>query len=219
MSNNINSPSLTENNLREMTPDERVKWFCKRYREWPLAQAKNTMDRDKKCQKCSEPIGRNDFLAFLLIVFTTIESLGKFLSGDLKIGSREAFIKFIEKYMHPDWQTEIFNDKHNINAKGQEKWYLRKPQFTYAERFYKNFRCGIVHAMFIYVDAINSEGQTDLFDFDPNRETYILGIHPIMLLNELVTGVEKYLKDLEFSCEGSDIRENFHKVFNHYFKV
>ncbi|MGV8122264.1 MAG: hypothetical protein AB2L14_21090 [Candidatus Xenobiia bacterium LiM19] len=219
MSQSIDSPSLTEKDPRSMTPHQRITWFCKRYRDWPLAQAKNTMDRNKKCPKCNESIGRNDFIAFLLIAFTTIESLGKFLSGKPEMATRDAFLLFIEEYMHPDWQKEVNNDEYDNKAKGNEKWYLRKEHVTYAQRFYKNFRCSLVHSMYINKDAIDSDLQTDYFDYVPSRKTHILGIHPIKLLNDLEAGVESYLKDLEDSREEDDISKNFLKEFNHYFGI
>ena len=120
------------------------------------------------------------------------------------------------KYLDRRWKRRVTNERYNPSEKSKAKWYLKKKQVTYAERFYMNFRCSLIHSMYIRGDTIESN-QGGYFDYN-NRRQYRLAIKPSELLKDFKNGVEKCLKEIESASNGSSIRMNFFKTFSNYFQ-
>lgn len=202
MSNNFASYSLTENDLSIMTQEKKISWFCGRYRTWVVKQVKDAYEKT------------GAFLSLLISVCTTIDSLGAYFAGKPE-AQRRTFIKFMYKYLDPRWKRRVTNERYDPSAKGRESWYLKKKRVTYAERFYMNFRCSLIHFMYIRGDGIEGN-QKDYFDYN-NRRQYRLAIKPRKLLKDFKNGVEKYLKKLESSSNRSSIQKKFFKTFSSCF--
>lgn len=204
MKNKVKSYSEPNTALISMSEQDRIEWFCGRYREKILKQVKNTIDRTQVNIVDGKEEKRNDYYPFLVTVCAVIDSLGAYYTGKTQNATKKRFLKFMEDYLDPQWQTKKEKEKSN-------------QKISYAERFYTNFRCSLIHSMVIANDAIENE-QQDYFDYDENRKEYRLGIKTDALKEDFVKGVEKYLKDLENSSPGEDIWKNFNVVFEHYFR-
>lgn len=171
--------------LAALTPDERVRYFEKRTRYValnPLCRILATEVNPKN--EAGEAIQESSaLLIFGVALCCSIESLGKFLSGDIKrkVLNQDRFYRFLHKYMNPEYQT------------------LKIGAETYGEILWKYFRNGLAHGFAVCHGGYEGGHGSPYFVVKGSS----LEINPTLLLDDLSQGFHKYLGDLR-ACSASD---------------
>lgn len=185
------------------TKDQRVRQFCELYRRWPLMQVRDMVSE----------VWRSDYFTFLITVCTTLDSLSRYWSGDAEEVEWSRIPRFLcSGYFDERWKTIVPNEEYDADS---EHWYRKEPEITYAQRFYRNFHYPLKHFMRIERDALQLMPGEDYFDFNAGRTSHLLGIRPLKLSHDFVKGVRRFLSVLENSPEGSEVRERFHRIYEH----
>jgi len=173
-----------------------IQMFEQRVKELYLEPARLLIEHAKHCKNnnCKNNIG---FLFSAgLICVSTIDFLGRFYTGCPKgdVGSR--FIGWLLSYMQPPFDGYLAN------------------------KFYKDFRNGLVHECRIKNGGEFSLSIDNLFVLKRVDNREYLVVNPEVLLEEIRKGFDKYLKDLRknnilfeelINCLKKDFKSDFSK--------
>lgn len=168
---------------------ERISYLENRLQRILLKPLNEMLDRITHPLEDYSPI-----LIYANAICCAIESMGKFLNGNINLPSNSVFKDFIQKYMHPDFSTKRFN--------GQ----------LYMEILWADYRNGIAHCFYIKNGGLEVMSQN--FRLHNDKCYPMLEIEPEFLLRDFESGVNKYLDDLRKANLPDAIAVNFMKIFN-----
>ncbi len=137
-----------------------------------------------------------------------IEALTAFEFGGLPM---LCFSQFVEKYFIPDWKKPL---------KLEDLTPGRSPATTPAQHLYKYFRCGLEHSFAIEWGGLrHREGGAPSYLFERTAvgARTSLGIVPRELVDDFLTGVEKFFQTAAAWTPGSPEAERFSRRFEQVF--
>src|SRR6266404_9446939 len=121
------------------------------------------------------------------------------------------FSNFVEKYFRPDWKQPL-----NLHDLKPYRNAATKP----AEHLYKYFRCGLEHSLAIEWGGIRHRGEgapSYLFERKAAGDHNSLGVVPRELVDDFLTGVERFFQAASSWDTGVQERNQFNRRFEEVF--
>jgi hypothetical protein len=181
--------------LAALTPVDRVSYLEKRTRQVALNPLRRILDTEvsPKDEAGDAIQDSSALLIFGVALCCSIESLGKFLSGDIRrrVLNQDRFYGFLHRYMNPEYQT------------------LKIGAETYGEILWKHFRNGLAHGFAVCHGGYEGGHGSPYFVVKGS----MLEINPALLLDDLSQGFDRYLADLRTSMPAGALFVAFNAVF------
>lgn len=184
--------------LAALTPPQRIDYFEKRTRLVAINPLRRILENEVHPKDASgTPVPNSSaLLIFGVAVCCSIESLGKFVSGDTSYGNNHIRFKaFLHKYMSTDFQTQHIGPE------------------TFGVILWNYFRNGLAHGFAVCHGGY--EGGPGASYFVVKAST--LEINPTALLDDLSQGFNTYLGDLRAASPTDQLFEYFDAVFTAVF--
>jgi len=152
------------------------------------------------------------WLCVVNLLCAAVEALADF---EFDGNGMQPFARFVEKYFSAEFRTSML-------SLDDPKPRRNSTATTPAEHLYKYFRCGLAHSFCIEWGGLlhREDGAPSyLFEREPIPGQKSLGIVPRELVNDFLSGVDKFFQEAASWKPGTPTAKNFTRHFEETFLV